>query len=257
MTTGLLKSPKASGYETWDPQNGRRVHYGSGFSIDPRQPLSSNLHRQPTGAMCFADIPLEDLSLHAAKYSSFALAFRKDFLVSQGANPVFYIARRAVSDRPGQTRTRVPFNISETFSAGPIGPPVVARPDGLSLGDLFDRLAKVLDDAQWKYLYPTERRGTFAAMRRPTEEDPLREAAELLEWYIFAFFKFFDHDLADADPENYYMEREWRVLGAVTFSLSDVERVLLPRGFADRFRTTFPEYSGQVSFLDGPGRAPS
>src|SRR5690349_17982156 len=45
--------------------------------------------------VCFCDIPEEDLQLHTEKYSRFGLAFSRDFLITQGANPVFYIPSSA------------------------------------------------------------------------------------------------------------------------------------------------------------------
>jgi hypothetical protein len=46
------------------------------------------------------------------------------------------------------------------------------------------------------------------------------------------------------------MEREWRVLEDVRFSLADVERVILPREYSGRLRADLPGYSGQLSFSD-------
>jgi hypothetical protein len=46
------------------------------------------------------------------------------------------------------------------------------------------------------------------------------------------------------------MEREWRVLGDVRFSVAEVERVVLPRELAKRLRSDLPNYNGQVSFSD-------
>jgi hypothetical protein len=62
--------------------------------------------------------------------------------------------------------------------------------------------------------------------------------------------KFFDDSTSDETPENYYMEREWRVLGDVRFDLNDVYRVILPSTFAERFRDDLPEYAGQVTFVE-------
>jgi hypothetical protein len=45
------------------------------------------------------------------------------------------------------------------------------------------------------------------------------------------------------------MEREWRVVGNVQFTLDDVEAVFLPRKFSPRFRSDLPGYAGQVLFL--------
>ncbi len=44
---------------------------------------------------CFADIPIEDLSLHMDKYSTFGLSFSKEFISNAGGTPVQYIATKA------------------------------------------------------------------------------------------------------------------------------------------------------------------
>jgi hypothetical protein len=44
------------------------------------------------------------------------------------------------------------------------------------------------------------------------------------------------------------MEREWRILGRLEFSLGDVSRVIFPQEFASRFREELPDYIGQVTF---------
>lgn len=67
---------------------------------------------------------------------------------------------------------------------------------------------------------------------------------------ILPYLKFFDHTKADADKDNYYMEREWRVVGRVGFELANIERVILPRDYVERFRQDFPKYCGQLSFAD-------
>lgn len=66
------------------------------------------------------------------------------------------------------------------------------------------------------------------------------------------FVKYFDPALADDAPANYYMEREWRVLGDLAFTLEEVRRVVLPEAFAGALRKDVPEYVGQVSFSESP-----
>ena len=68
---------------------------------------------------------------------------------------------------------------------------------------------------------------------------------------LLPLIKPFSTDLEEDDPQNYYMEREWRMSGALNFSLADVTRVVLPRAYGQRFREDFPDYYGQVSFPDG------
>jgi len=58
--------------------------------------LSSNLLYNPQ-VVCFCDIPLEDLSIHRQKYSSFGLAFSKRLLVEKGATPIYYVSANSRS----------------------------------------------------------------------------------------------------------------------------------------------------------------
>jgi hypothetical protein len=67
---------------------------------------------------------------------------------------------------------------------------------------------------------------------------------------VFSFIKFFDDSTSDQDAANVYMEREWRVLGDVNFTLSDVHRVFMPQHYAEHFRADLPNYVGQLTFSD-------
>jgi abortive phage resistance protein AbiGi (putative antitoxin) len=85
----------------------------------------------------------------------------------------------------------------------------------------------------------------------PDFKDTLYESW-LLEFefakHVFSLCKPFDASKDDTDDENFYMEREWRVLGNVQFTLKDVYRVVLPSAFAERLRHDVPDYFGQVTF---------
>lgn len=69
-----------------------------------------------------------------------------------------------------------------------------------------------------------------------------------LNSHVFPLIKPFCEDLDDDDPDNFYMEREWRLKGELEFQLADVRRVVLPESFAERFREDFPRFFGQVTF---------
>ena len=58
--------------------------------------------------------------------------------------------------------------------------------------------------------------------------------------------KCFDSRAAETDEANFYMEREWRVLGPVEFKLTDVRQVIMPRSRFREFREDFPEYTGEL-----------
>ena len=67
--------------------------------------------------------------------------------------------------------------------------------------------------------------------------------------YVFGYIKFFDPELPEEHPDNYYMEREWRILGEMKFDVSDVKRILIPSDCAGRFRDLVPEYRGKFTEL--------
>jgi hypothetical protein len=71
-----------------------------------------------------------------------------------------------------------------------------------------------------------------------------------LDQYVFGFIKFFDSENAEEHEENYYMEREWRIFGNVNFNLADVHRLLLPKSYASRFHSDFPDYAAQLTYSD-------
>ncbi len=70
-----------------------------------------------------------------------------------------------------------------------------------------------------------------------------------IELHVWSFLKFFDSSKAEDDPDNYYMEREWRTLTNIKFRIEDVERIILPREYGRRFRAAVPSYVGQVTFV--------
>jgi Putative abortive phage resistance protein AbiGi, antitoxin len=64
------------------------------FDVNVDAPMTSNKFIDPE-MICFCDIPYEPVELfriHTAKYKRFGIAFKREFLIRQGANPVFYVA---------------------------------------------------------------------------------------------------------------------------------------------------------------------
>ena len=68
----------------------------------------------------------------------------------------------------------------------------------------------------------------------------------LVFWYLLCYCKFFDEDLGDRDPDNYYMEREWRAVGKVEFSHEDIEHVVLPADYKKKFAREFPDLEESI-----------
>ena len=176
--------------------------------------------------VCFCDIPVADLAIHAGKYSRFGLAFRKTFLLAKGATPVFYVARDAGhwEGGPLEDHFRAEMRRFHRFFRRVREanlPQPGAKQEGLTEEEADDELFLL-----------SSRVMSFLATR------------------VFAFVKPFEALLPLDDEHNYYMEREWRVIGNVSFSLDDVHRVLLPESYSARLREDVPDYQRQVSFLD-------
>jgi hypothetical protein len=172
--------------------------------------------------VCFCDIPVEDLGIHMSKYSRFGLSFLKSLLISKGANPVFYVARNPKVASPFHDNRESYFQ-EEFERVGRIFPHVG--------NELYDLLKEKLDNETFLRLY-----------------FDLSEFYEFLGFHVFGFIKVFDDSVADDDPNSFYMEREWRVLGNMRFELNDVYRVILPESYAGRFREDLPDYQGQITY---------
>jgi hypothetical protein len=167
--------------------------------------------------VCFCDIPLADLHVHIQKYSRFGLSFNKSFLLPLGVNPVFYVG----VDTPLRTGLGKSSR-SDQFQR------VIIQLEQIE-AELHDRMALV---PELKQLYSN-----------------LTDVNHFLRAYVFGFSKPFDESRRVTDPDNYYMEREWRVHGDIRFALPDVRRVFLPELFAERLRRDLPQYHGQLHFV--------
>ncbi len=201
----LLYSPTEK--NTWN-------EHGVEFVYRYNENISDNKMVNPS-MVCFCDIPVEDFSIHIQKYSPFGISFTKDFIVSKGGTPLFYIPRKAT----------VPFAESSFKD------------------DYFDKYCKEL------YHYFDD---LLCKIKNPDEKKQAQQLHDLLFNNILSYVKFFDHALLEDHADNYYFEREWRVLGNLYFRLEDVQRIVMPKSYAEKFRDDFPRYYGQLSFVKMP-----
>ena len=67
-----------------------------------------------------------------------------------------------------------------------------------------------------------------------------------------AYVKLFNPTLEDNDPSNYYMEREWRSLQNVTFTVDDIKSIYLPRNIELRniFIKKFPNLEEKIIIIE-------
>jgi hypothetical protein len=177
--------------------------------------------------VCFCDIPVADLELHSSKYGRFALCFKKSFLSGNGANPVFYIA--------ANSRIPVPLDVDIN--------PVPKTLNTATRGKYFDEMVGNQILCSMAHLQSVK------CGPNPDRVIAVARASRFLTFYVYSFMKTFNESLEEDHSDNYYMEREWRVLGNVRFSLEDISRVILPEKFAKRFRADVPEFYRQVTFI--------
>ncbi len=82
---------------------------------------------------------------------------------------------------------------------------------------------------------------------------PSREHCQSINGFfshLLCYLKFFDPERSDDDKDNFYMEREWRSLNNIHFEIKDIERIIIPKSFAQIFRNDIPDYLGQLTFSD-------
>jgi hypothetical protein len=246
---------------------------------DPSQPRTASLDlSKPISTddiikyqvVCFCDIPAQDLAIHVRKYSKFGLAFKKEFLVSKGACPVFYIANE--SPVPVQT-VFSPSDFLERIEAarksGYIDRALYFDTSVRGIIDIFvaldalccnenDRYFKGISTSEFKErfgqllgLSPAQVSLIGTALNGNTQAlQTIRMCIDFSLNYVFTFMKPFDAKRSFEDESNYYMEREWRVGNNIQFTLNDVSRVFFPSSYAQRFRVDMPAYVGQISFID-------
>lgn len=218
LLTPTHKDPERAGY---------LATFLNGQISNNRMFNPENTHVKNTFVICFCDIPVVDQYIHMSKYGQFGISFRKEFLIQQGANPVFYIAKNSK------------INVSEIASTAIR---TTSRADYFNgmfpmYHSLFDELRALIN----QYALPKQRAVTIKK---------LAEIDLFLKLYTFSFLKFFDDAKNDDDHENYYMEREWRIVGDLKFEIKDVHRVVLPKSYVKLFRKDVSEFNGQISFAD-------
>lgn len=197
--------------------------------------------------VCFCDIPLKPdyLEIHTSKYGRFGVAFNRSFAVAHGASPVTYIANAA------KTTARA-------LSGGEYAS-IFTKAEGQSLFTTSarrDEYIGQLRERHYQLVIERKEAAEAAAERYKRGEIDVNTMYKLVvesldyavaSWaYLFGLHKRFDSALPQNHPDNYYMEREWRVLGTVTFQLDDVAVVIVPKEFASRVQADFPALAGKV-----------
>jgi len=233
----LLVAILRSGWLTHPPHN---PAISGNLTVNSAALLSRNEMYAPE-VVCFCDIPLRDVGIHVRKYGRFGLAFPRSFIVRVGGAPVRYIPLpsriRVLSDRP-------PLQLVERIREhGPL-----AALDEVTMGDHFDKMLR-----EYHELIGLAEKMVREKERLPGVQGDFKRFVNLerfLDFHVFSFVKFFDPDLPDDHRDNYYMEREWRVVGNVPFTVPDLAAVLVPRDYVERLRADFPDLHEKVRVIE-------
>lgn len=247
VLTKVLKS----GFVAKNPQDPHSVyrHWNVGFiTIDENGESFHNLD-----CICFCDIPDESLHIHTGKYGHFGIGFGKDFLVSYGARPVTYIpARGQMNIISGESLTQK--NTMRTL--------IELSEDSYNVAKLMTYISKHSEIVEYLknhvkdniYNWKINQIGMlslYTAVNSILEDvNEIAQSVNCLLDQNFLYNKYYDHTLSENDPENYYYEREWRVLRTVFFTMNDIVTVYLPSAYVKRFVNDFPEYNGGFYMLD-------
>jgi hypothetical protein len=254
------------GWLTYPPHD---VTIGRTLEVDFSKPISMDKALKYQ-VICFCDIPEPDLAIHVKKYSKFGLAFKKDFLIDQGASPVFYVANESpVSENELFSPPEFSARLEEAKKRGYADRALLFDTAVRAIMDLFAAFDGLNSDvnARWfkgantadfesrfKVLLGINDEQLIALKMALASNEKVFKALHMITHFvmndIFSFVKCFDAKQAFEDEANYYMEREWRAAMNVKFSLKHVSRVFLPASYGARFRADLPAYTGQITYID-------
>ena len=204
--------------------------------------------------VCFCDIPDSELAIHTKKYSKVGLGFSKDFLVNAGVRPVQYVPlgfhmRKQMEgcitpDDPKKYYIAINRLMIYTLLLMD-----VVNVEDNSLIKLF------LEKKETSELVNAASIHIEANLPELFSGIPLHSFTYALLQHIInsnAYVKLFNPTLEDNDPSNYYMEREWRSLQNVTFTVDDIKSIYLPGNIELRniFIKKFPNLEEKIIIIE-------
>lgn len=167
---------------------------------------------------CYADIPLSSLGIHIQKYGKFGLSLPRDLLIECGARPVMYIPMWD-DDWRGVYGTVLLKNLEAVYKG-------------------YCQHIKSLLGSQTTYS------STLGTIPENKNEAIKRMDSAFVKDFL-AYIKPFNSKLDANDPNNFYMEREWRKFGNMKFENTQVERIIVAKGFKKRLIDDLKEFNDE------------
>lgn len=178
------------------------------------------------------------------------MGFEKQFIASQGAHPVMYVPvnypiveRSQNSNLDKRPNRYFPALLMEATNTLPLSIMV------LSMTDLNAAKAVLytVGGGGMENTFDAQIRNDFFSRNFIPHFYSIISAVGTLMAYV----KLYDATLPENHIDNYYMEREWRSLNNISFSLNDIKTIYLPNtSFKERFLREFPEYVGCIKVFD-------
>lgn len=225
----------------------------------PALALTSNYKGERLGeilekcdCVCFCDIPDDMLEIHTSKYSQFGMGFSKPFLSKLGVRPVMYVPRgvKIKEASPTNNPTENPFEYYLYLSniVGYMNAILII----LNNFFRFDQHLGILMDSNSIVKQTIESFNPDVTKKFLTGHAHQMIFGEMVAWATqSSYVKIFDETLAEDNPDNYYMEREWRSLKSIDFTLTDIQKIYLPsQKYKDQFMEEFPDYPGEFWLFD-------
>lgn len=145
---------------------------------DPARPVTNGEPIEQK-VVCLCDIPIRELRFHSNRYGRFGVGISRSVAAQWGTRPVIYIPTS-----------------KKTFGGW---------------GNRFaDEVRTVVEGLERFFPDKLSTRARVAGSPAVDAQDAVDEASGLIVRDMMAFLKFFDVDLPDDHPENFYLEREWR-----------------------------------------------
>lgn len=205
--------------------------------------------------VCFCDIPNNALAIHTNKYSKFGIGFEKNFIAAQGAHPVMYVPQNYPiverGDNSADGKSVAPREPKKYFSymletAVQLITLMNIGCKNIDLMELENKLEESNLKENLKVFDEQIRKEFFSGEYQPKISEVLQGIGNQM-----AYIKLYDINLPENHPDNYYMEREWRSLKNINFSLGDIGMIYLPsKRYEGLFLQEFPEYNGEFYILE-------
>ena len=171
---------------------------------DPSHPITNGEPIQQS-VVCLCDIPREDLPFHARRYGRFGLGVCRSVVAQWGGRPVIYI----------------PFSRKSYGTWGARFPALI--------NSVLEGLDRFFPDS-------LDTRSKLEGAPAKDAQEAADEASSLITRDVQAFLKFWDVDLPEDHPENFYIEREWRKFGNLGLA-SCLQEIIAPPQYHDALRS--------------------